>query len=447
MYLRIGTCSAASGRAYFAAIVAALAGLAPVTSHAQPAYSGEYEYYAAVGLKSQIEPYAVRNRLQLRGRYEHPGMMAYAAVRLSQALSDPEEGGDAGPFRSRLLEGFVDLYFDRIDVRIGHQLVVWGQMDGVFITDVVSPLDLTEFLAQDFTDIRLAVPAAKASYYAGPWSVTGLLVALPAKTLIPSRNSRWFVIPPVAASLDVLLGDDNLPEPAFDQIEPGLKIGFSGLETSLDLIYLYGRNRIPVLRKSFDLNAEDGPLVTLHPDYYRRHVLGTRLSTTVLDPLVLEAELAYEGRIEVDVDPSVLLANLEHGETGSGLLADQGHLLGGLAVSRVYGSTLVRGQMLGSLLTRYDDRSARGRFYGAVTMLLRTTWSNDTFVGSVFAYYHPGGDYWLNPMLQYNGAPGVNLYLGAHVFGGDSGEGSLATAAFGLFDANDFCFIRMTLAF
>jgi hypothetical protein len=37
-------------------------------------------------------------------------------------------------------ELYVDLYFNNFDIRVGKQQVVWGKADGVFITDIVSPL-------------------------------------------------------------------------------------------------------------------------------------------------------------------------------------------------------------------------------------------------------------------------------------------------------------------
>lgn len=66
-----------------------------------------------------------------------------------------------------LREVYMDLYFKNFDLRIGKQQVVWGKADGVFITDIVSPLNLTEFLLPDFDEIRIGVVAAKLDYYIG----------------------------------------------------------------------------------------------------------------------------------------------------------------------------------------------------------------------------------------------------------------------------------------
>ena len=59
----------------------------------------------------------------------------------------------------------MDLYFDNFDLRIGKQQIIYGKAEGVFITDVVSPKDLREFLLPDFEEIRMGITAAKLSYF------------------------------------------------------------------------------------------------------------------------------------------------------------------------------------------------------------------------------------------------------------------------------------------
>jgi len=39
---------------------------------------------------------------------------------------------------------------DAVELVIGKQQIIWGKSDGVFITDIVSPKDLSRFLVPDF---------------------------------------------------------------------------------------------------------------------------------------------------------------------------------------------------------------------------------------------------------------------------------------------------------
>ncbi len=44
-----------------------------------------------------------------------------------------------------LREAFIDLTFEKFDLRLGKQQIVWGKTDGVRVLDVVNPLDYKEF--------------------------------------------------------------------------------------------------------------------------------------------------------------------------------------------------------------------------------------------------------------------------------------------------------------
>lgn len=60
-----------------------------------------------------------------------------------------------------LREAYLDHREEHWGFRLGRQLVIWGVADGVRIIDLVSPMDMTEFLAQDYDDIRMPVNALR----------------------------------------------------------------------------------------------------------------------------------------------------------------------------------------------------------------------------------------------------------------------------------------------
>jgi hypothetical protein len=150
---------------------------------------------------------------------------------------------------------------------------------------------------------------------------------------------------------------------------------------------------------------------------------------------------------KTDADPGLVgqsagdLANLD------GLLVETSHLSMGASVSRTIGETLVKGQLLGSLLTTTDDHLLRENFQTAASILAQRTWLRETYVTRLFLIYGQNGGYWINPSLRYAPGSGLNMDLGVHVFGGDSDSASLTTTAFGLFADNDFVYVRLTLAF
>ena len=66
-----------------------------------------------------------------------------------------------------LREAYLAYAKGNLDLRVGRQIVVWGVADALRLTDCVSPFDYTEFLAQDYDDIRMPVNALRAKYTMG----------------------------------------------------------------------------------------------------------------------------------------------------------------------------------------------------------------------------------------------------------------------------------------
>ena len=54
-----------------------------------------------------------------------------------------------------LRETYVDFSAGEVDVRLGRQHIVWGEMVGLFFADVVSARDLRTFYLPDFEQLRI----------------------------------------------------------------------------------------------------------------------------------------------------------------------------------------------------------------------------------------------------------------------------------------------------
>lgn len=100
---------------------------------------------------------------------------------LHPALSYKTIFGEEGMLALQLREGYVDLYLDDLDLRVGRQLVNWGSGYKLNPTDRVNPMDLT---AADPTAADQGVAALKGEYYLGQdVTVSGVVVGefVPAK--------------------------------------------------------------------------------------------------------------------------------------------------------------------------------------------------------------------------------------------------------------------------
>lgn len=63
-----------------------------------------------------------------------------------------------------LREAYIDYYSNKLDIRIGKQQVVWGTADGVKLLDVVCPMDMREFVLDEFAESRIPLYMLKVEY-------------------------------------------------------------------------------------------------------------------------------------------------------------------------------------------------------------------------------------------------------------------------------------------
>ncbi|MDP3288423.1 MAG: hypothetical protein Q8M64_08940, partial [Methyloversatilis sp.] len=64
-------------------------------------------------------------------------------------------------------EVFVDVPLGNMELRLGRQHIVWGEMVGLFFADVVSAKDTREFFNPEFDQLRIPQWAARAEYFLG----------------------------------------------------------------------------------------------------------------------------------------------------------------------------------------------------------------------------------------------------------------------------------------
>ncbi len=63
-----------------------------------------------------------------------------------------------------------------LDLKVGRQIVVWGQSDYLRVNDVINPIDLREPGLVDIETLRRPVGMVKGDYYSGPWRLTAMFI-------------------------------------------------------------------------------------------------------------------------------------------------------------------------------------------------------------------------------------------------------------------------------
>jgi len=104
-------------------------------------------------------------------------------------------------------QAFLDVYMDRVDLRLGKQQVVWGTTDGVRILDLVNPLDYREWTLNEYPEMRIPLWMANVETELNPNSHIQLL-------LIPDYQANYY--PPAGspyAPRTVVIGAESANQP------------------------------------------------------------------------------------------------------------------------------------------------------------------------------------------------------------------------------------------
>ncbi len=209
---------------------------------------------------------------------------------------------------NRTFAEYRELYFDwsleKLDLRIGRQIIVWEQLLGFRILDEVNPLDFREFILPDLIDFRIPLWTLKANYYAGPYQVEALWIPelVPHKPAPP--GSEW--------ELFQSLPGQETPAQNFRNSEAGLRVSrvLQGVDLAFSYFYTWDDFPTPFREYTgfrfatppgkciptslqFDQPVTDpdcGPV--FHPEFKRMHIFGAAMMFN-LNRFILKGEASY----------------------------------------------------------------------------------------------------------------------------------------------------------
>lgn len=187
---------------------------------------------------------------------------------------------------TELREFYLDLFFPKLDLRIGKQIVRWGVVEGARVTDEINPLDFQEFILREIQDRYIPLWMIKADFYFDPNTVEILWIPDLQFHRPASLGSEW-------EQFQELEGLDRPPR-TFENSEWAIKAlrRIGGWDTSLS--YFYTWDDFPsAFRTVFGL-GEFGvsPEVAFNPRHTRLHIAGTTFSRG-MGSIVLNGEAAF----------------------------------------------------------------------------------------------------------------------------------------------------------
>lgn len=377
-------------------------------------------------LAPELEALAEDWRLMISARLEgdaedllEPGRPAFENY---SSLSRPWQLGTWG--RLELRDAFIEVPFGRNLARVGKQQIVWGNLDGLKVLDVLNPQRFREFILEDFQDSRIGTWSAYFDLLVGDWRAE--LAFIPDVTAheIPEPGA-WFELTAPRFRYGAEPGGPILPRtttgPAVRDGSVGARITRTLAGIDLGVIALSGLGFEPLGRLRLD---QAGP--SLEQFYADRTLFGLQAETAVAG-LVLRLEASFQPertfntRTEVDLSTARL---------------DQWRIAAAVDIDAPFG-IFVNLQYLHDQVMSAPDDLIRPEIDRVVTAFARRGFQNETLLLELRWYGElEQDDGMARGMLEYQLGGNTRLRLSGDYFYGTR-EG-----LFGQFQARD----RLTLA-
>jgi hypothetical protein len=329
-------------------------------------------------------------------------------------------------------ELYMEFTTNNIDLRIGKQQIIWGQADGVFITDIVSPKNLSEFLLRDFDEIRIGVTAIKANIYtANNHDIELVYIPTFTATISPDDNSIW-------------KPNMELPiQPTFDYSNKSVvnnlgngeyfaKYHKSTSNIELELIAAYTWDDDPSLHVSKELDQETMQIsaINISPQHHRLTVYGGSFSTEINDMIVRGEAAYYKGKQFQTSSPIAIES-----------LVEKNYYNYVIGIDKNIGDYRLSGQFIQKVIIDYTEDIMNDEVDDMVTLMVNKSILREQARIELFGYFGLNND---DSFIRVRGFyfpyDGVTLESGYNIFNGEKGQ-------FGQYDKNDMAYIKLKYNF
>jgi hypothetical protein len=356
-----------------------------------------------------------------------------------------------------LREIYLDVYFDIFDLRIGKQQVIWGKADGVFINDIVNPLDLRYFLMQEFEDIRISLPMVKITAYGSNMNIEGIWIPKFETWRFAESGSYWaFPVQPQMFLLDLGLGMNlpvylesgapQMPSATLSNSEFGIKLSSFILGTDLSFLLFHSYQDQAVRKlEDFIMIRDDADMpvngiMKLSSTFEKNTMLGMNFSRP-FGQFVLRGEGSYFK--DYYLNRMLTYSDLEdHGNSNVDYKSGYVQAMVGADVSGFWGISwsfqYIQKQVLG-FQKGTQGVNEQDRW---LTLLVSGSFWNEAGKIRMLTIYDETHESGLGRLIfDYKIADGISLESGFDYFWGSG------NSIFGQFDDNDNIYLKMTYFF
>lgn len=241
-------------------------------------YKGFLDTYHAVRSQSPGNLMSSRTRARFEATLEKGDVSGYVSLNaVHNGIIDEQTG-------FFLREAFLTYQKNGWDLKAGKQIVSWGVADGLRVTDLISPMDYTEFLAQDYDDIRVPVGAFRLGYGNQTFHVEVVYVPVSEFFVLPTDTINPWAVKMNGRTCNLM---NQKPATKLKNGEYGARATFyfSGIDFSLCALRTW--NKMPAIR----VEGMDGTKLNATALYKPMTMVGGDISMPV-NKFVLRGEFA-----------------------------------------------------------------------------------------------------------------------------------------------------------
>ncbi len=220
-----------------------MVGVAAATAVAQESpfqFNGFVDTYHAVQAEHPHDFTTSRTRLRAELRVDYENAYLFTSLNgVHNSILDDRTG-------VQLQEAYFNYQNELVEFKAGRQIVVWGVADGLRVTDLISPVDYTEFMSSDYDDMRMAVDGFRVKYPGERVNAEVVYVPVPRYFQMPlGEDNPWRPNLPEKAGLDFPEG----PDAKFKNGDFGTRLSFflSNLDFSISALHTHNQSPVSVV--------------------------------------------------------------------------------------------------------------------------------------------------------------------------------------------------------
>ncbi len=380
------------------------------------------------GQFSESVKWKIGARFDYDGVYDHSGFYA------------PDVKRDQR-YEFTLRENYIDVSAGDLEFRFGRQHVVWGEMVGLFIADVVSARDMREFILPEPELEMLRIPqwAARAEYFMKDMKAELLWIPVPSfdeigKPGIPgvrgAAGADFYPYPIPGPGGTLFLGE-QIPSRKLSNTNYGARL--SALKSGLDMsaFYYHSLDIAPTFYREVLPGPGPAPVFRYQARHDSIDQFGVTLAKDFGD-VVAKAEGVYTAGRQFNVTRLAQPNGLVRQNTFDYAIGLDFNLPA---------DTRLNVQFFQRIFRDHDPDILQRKYESGASLLLDGKLGNNVEARALLIHSLNRSDWLFRPKITWMFEKNWRLAFGVDIFGGP------ATGLFGRFDNNDRVYTELRYSF